>query len=131
LKTKIFESGRGCFSRQLLPSFRPAVAEINQSGYGRVCFMKTKKSPTIKSMSRSLLRRGLLIIPLAFACSALSPAAHALLPPPPPDGGYPNNNTAEGDNALFSLTTGTDNTANGFAALVNNTSGSLNTTRGF
>jgi hypothetical protein len=25
---------------------------------------------------------------------------------PPPDGGYPNFNTAEGQNALFSLTTG-------------------------
>jgi Chaperone of endosialidase len=92
--------------------------------------MKTKTSHTTNSMSRSLLRRGLLIIPLAFACSALSPAAHALLPPPRPDGGYPNNNTAEGDNALFSLTTGTDNTANGFAALVNNTSGSFNTASG-
>jgi len=92
--------------------------------------MKTKNSPTTNSMSRSLLRPGLLIIPLAFACSALSPAAHALLPPPPPDGGYPNNNTAEGDNALFSLTTGTNNTANGFAALVNNMSGSFNTASG-
>ena len=35
---------------------------------------------------------------------ALSPTARAVTPAP--DGGYPNNNTAEGDNALFSLTTG-------------------------
>ena len=30
---------------------------------------------------------------------------------PPPDGGYPNFNTAEGQNALLSLTTGAANTA--------------------
>ena len=33
---------------------------------------------------------------------------------PPPDGGYPGANTAEGQNALFNLTTGTFNTAVGF-----------------
>ena len=36
---------------------------------------------------------------------------------PAPDGGYPNGNTAEGLNALFSLTTGALNTALGGAAL--------------
>ena len=35
---------------------------------------------------------------------ALSPKAQAVVPPP--DGGYPNFTTAEGQNALFSLTTG-------------------------
>ena len=44
---------------------------------------------------------------------------------PPPDGGYPNNNTAEGGDALFSLTTA-DDTAMGFYALDSNTSGSDN-----
>ena len=44
-----------------------------------------------------------LIIPLMLACFALSPSAQAV--DPPPDGGYPGNNTAEGDDALFSLTT--------------------------
>ena len=44
---------------------------------------------------------------------------------PPPDGGYPNGNTAEGEDALFSLTTGTGNTALGFHALYDNSSGSL------
>src|SRR6516164_231559 len=58
---------------------------------------------------------------LALACFALSPSAQAVVPAP--DGGYPNNNTAEGSGALFSLTTGTDNTAIGFAALYSNTGG--------
>jgi hypothetical protein len=39
---------------------------------------------------------------LSAACFALIPAAMAV--DPPPDGGYPNNNTAEGEDALFNLT---------------------------
>jgi len=49
---------------------------------------------------------------------------------PPPDGGYPNKNTAEGHDALFSLTNGTSNTANGHAALKANTNGDRNTANG-
>jgi trimeric autotransporter adhesin len=49
---------------------------------------------------------------------------------PPPDGGYPNKNTAEGQDALFSLTNGTANTANGFSALKANTRGDRNTANG-
>jgi len=53
--------------------------------------------------------------------------ATALAVDPPPDGGYPNNNTAEGQDALFDLTTGDNNTALGFNALYNNTTGRWNT----
>jgi uncharacterized coiled-coil protein SlyX len=49
---------------------------------------------------------------------------------PPPDGGYPNFNTAEGQNALFSLTTGQGNTAVGWLSLRAVTQGSLNTATG-
>jgi hypothetical protein len=49
---------------------------------------------------------------------------------PPPDGGYPGGNTAEGQNALFSLTSGTFNTAVGFFSLRSNTIGSFNTAVG-
>jgi uncharacterized coiled-coil protein SlyX len=89
-------------------------------------------TPLIRnSINRSPLRRGFLLIPLALAWFALSPTAQAQLPAPTPDGGYPNGNTAEGTNALFSLTTGTNNTAIGFSALNNNTTGNFNTANGF
>ncbi len=79
---------------------------------------------------RSPWRCSFLLIPLALAWFALSPTARAVLPPPVPDGGYVNENTAEGDGALFSLTTGSDNTAIGFDALFSNTTGSANTANG-
>ena len=54
-------------------------------------------------------------IGLLLACLELSPEAQAVMPPP--DGGYPGSNTAEGQNALLSRTTGTFNTAIGFFSL--------------
>ena len=82
----------------------------------------------IKSIGRSPLRLALLLIPPVFACLALSPMAQAVSPPP--DGGYRDGNTAEGENALLSLTTGTNNTAIGRAALRANTQGHFNTAVG-
>ena len=46
---------------------------------------------------------------------------------PAPDGGYPNGNTAEGQNALLSLSTGTFNTAIGVFSLESLTEGNFNT----
>ena len=76
-----------------------------------------------KSIDHSILRRALLLLPLALAC--VLPAARAVTPAP--DGGYSNNNTAEGTDALFSLTSGSYNTANGAMALHSLTSGNYNT----
>jgi hypothetical protein len=49
---------------------------------------------------------------------------------PAPDGGYPGGNTAEGQAALLSLTTGGFNTAVGFLSLRSDTTGNFNTAVG-
>jgi hypothetical protein len=79
-------------------------------------------------MGRSPSRLALFLIPLVFACVALSPIAQAVSPPP--DGGYPGFTTAEGTNALQSLTTGSANTAVGWRSLFSNAAGSFNTATG-
>jgi hypothetical protein len=65
---------------------------------------------------------------LALGCLALSQIAKAVVPAP--DGGYPGGNTAEGQNALFSLTSGGFNTAVGYLSLSSNSTGSFNTALG-
>src|SRR5436309_8450744 len=67
------------------------------------------------------------LITFAVLCFALVQNTQAVNPPP--DGGYPGGNTAEGQNALLSLTNGTYNTAIGFLSL-SNTDGSFNTAVG-
>jgi uncharacterized coiled-coil protein SlyX len=57
----------------------------------------------------------------ALGFLALSPMTQAVVPPP--DGGYPGGNTAEGQNALLSLSTGTYNTAVGIYSLLSLTDG--------
>jgi hypothetical protein len=64
-------------------------------------------------------------ISILIVCLGLLPMAHAVVPAP--DGGYPGGNTAEGQTALLSLTTGGFNTAVGFLSLRSNTIGSFNT----
>jgi len=62
---------------------------------------------------------------LLLASFKFSPEAKAVVPPP--DGGYPGGNTAEGQNALQSLTTGGYNAAIGWLSLRSLTAGSFNT----
>jgi Chaperone of endosialidase len=66
-----------------------------------------------------------LITILAFICFSFLPRVQAVNPAP--DGGYPGANTAEGENALFSLSTGLYNTAIGFFSLEGVQTGSFNT----
>ena len=65
------------------------------------------------------------LVACLLACFGLSPAARAV--EPPPDGGYNGGTTAEGDNALFSLTEGGFNTAIGWFSLSTVTTGNNNT----
>ena len=67
----------------------------------------------------------LFFIALALLYFAILPKAQAVIPPP--DGGYPGGNTAEGQNALLSRTTGGFNTALGWLSLRALTTGSYNT----
>jgi hypothetical protein len=72
----------------------------------------------------------IILIALTLGAFALASVPTAFGVVPAPDGGYPGGNTAEGDNALFSLTTGANNTAIGQDALFTNTTGSNNTANG-
>jgi len=69
-----------------------------------------------------------LLVALMPICFAIPPIAKAVVPAP--DGGYPGGNTAEGQAALLSLSTGTFNTAVGFLSLRSNTEGNFNTAMG-
>jgi hypothetical protein len=69
--------------------------------------------------------QNLIHILIGIVCVGLLPDARAVVPPP--DGGYPGGNTAEGQGALFSLTSGTYNTAAGLFSLRSNTTGSFST----
>jgi len=77
---------------------------------------------------KNLLLRIKLTSLVTLTLFVFAPAVHPVSPPP--DGGYLNQNTAEGEDALFSLTTGRYNTAIGYNALFNNTTGELNTAVG-
>src|SRR5215211_3808528 len=69
-----------------------------------------------------------LFVALTLICTALSPAAQAIVPAP--DGCYPNFTTAEGCEALNSLTSGAGNTGVGWRSLFSNSSASFNTAIG-
>ena len=74
------------------------------------------------------------LIAFALTCFGPLPSTQALAPPP--DGGYPGANTAEGTQALSSLSpqargSGANNTALGYHTLFSNTTGSFNTATGY
>src|SRR5437879_6573830 len=69
-----------------------------------------------------------ILLILSLVCIGLLPNAQAVSPPP--DGGYLGGNTAEGQDALLSLTTGLYNTAVGFLSLKTDKTGNFNTAIG-
>ena len=86
--------------------------------------MKTTTLPIKHLVNRSSVRLAFILIPLALACFALSPQAHATCQ----DACLPN--TVQGEDALISNTTGLGDTATGYWALLSNTTGSFNTANG-
>jgi endosialidase-like protein len=88
---------------------------------------------TIISSHHSLLtifssQSRLSLIALTLAAFAFVQSGEAVNPPP--DGGYAGANTAEGQNALLNLTTGTANTAVGFLSLSSMKKANFNTALG-
>jgi hypothetical protein len=70
----------------------------------------------------------LILIAAVLASIGFLQASQAVVPPP--DGGYANFTTAEGTNALLSLTSGAANTGVGWSSLLSVTTGSFNTATG-
>src|SRR5438034_1989817 len=129
------ESGTGVSSRSLLCPFQHSNYKTRAGRRTKIPMSQqiqlTKRIPSAStSISLSFLRCRFVFVALTCAPAwlALSPPARAVYLPP--DGGYPDLNTAEGDRALFSLTTGLANTAIGYQALFSNTTGGFNTANG-
>jgi Chaperone of endosialidase len=80
--------------------------------------IQTKSIPKLSALQNTVMLISILFSQIAGAVS------------PAPDGGYPGGNTAEGQNALFSLTSGGYNTAVGFLSLKSNTTNAFNTAVG-
>jgi len=72
-------------------------------------------------------RSSCLLVPLAFVCFALAPAARAVCQ----EGCDTNSNTFLGDDALLNNTIGSHNTALGLQALFSNTITGDNTATGY
>jgi hypothetical protein len=84
-----------------------------------------KKGMRMNHLIRLKTATSPLLIMLALVSFGLLPNAQAVNPPP--DGGYANFTTAEGTNALNSLTTGAANTGVGWSSLLSVSTGSFNT----
>src|SRR5439155_3962853 len=87
----------------------------------------------MKKLNQSKNVGAFIILPVALAFFVLPQRAQAVSPPPDGDYGppaYGTGNTAEGQDALLSLTTGTYNTAVGLFSLRALTGGSFNTAIG-
>src|SRR5436305_3058568 len=94
----------------------------------RTIKINTARKRTRNSTNPATSMRSSVLILLLLASVGVSSKVEAVSPAP--DGGYPGGNTAEGQAALFSLTTGGYNTAVGFFSLRSNSTGAFNTATG-
>src|SRR5437763_1815832 len=120
----------------MVPGSARNCIPINPTKQTSLKKMKTKNGTRSQSLithhySRLTIlrpRQSFLLIPLMLVCLAVLQNAQAVSPPP--DGGYPGGNTAEGQSALLSRTTGSYNTAVGFFSLLSDMTGNFNTAIG-
>ena len=121
--------GEGASPDSFFPSFRLSVGQLTNRGNGKVCFMKTKASPTTNSVNRPPVRLAFLLLRLVLALAwfALAAQARAVCQR---GCDTSNGNTFLGDDALVNNTTGSFNTAVGVQALLSNTTGISNTATG-
>jgi len=98
------------------------------------CRGKTKTTMTPQKLlinhSSSLLRRGWVLTLLAVGSFAFCQQLQSATDTPDPGGTLPVSNTADGLNALKSITTGIHNAAFGFDALLSNSDANFNTAIG-
>src|SRR5262245_46135701 len=93
------------------------ITELRPHFVVTTCEMKTKtmKDSNVRKSSDHVSCRRILLLALALlawtSLGQLAPKAFGVVPAP--DGGYPGFNTAAGQSALFSLTSGQWNTALG------------------
>jgi len=99
-----------------VPGWLRQGASIGQNNERKI---KLKKDCNNLTISTTILS--------ALACFALASAPNAFGVSPSPDGCYPNFTTAEGCNALNSLTTGAGNSGLGWYALFSDTDANYNT----
>jgi hypothetical protein len=102
------------------------VAESPQTS--RAIIGKTVSETQSNEGKPNMKNPNTIFTPIVLVCFGFLPRAQAVVPAP--DGGYPGGNTAEGQGALFSLTTGTNNTAVGWFSLKSVTTGQSNTAIG-
>src|SRR5215471_863402 len=84
---------------------------------------KRKERSTVNPLIQHKKATPLCLIFFALGCFAVSPGTQAVIPAS--DGGYPGGNTAEGDNALLSLSSGFYNTGVGLDSLLSITAGTF------
>jgi Chaperone of endosialidase len=115
------EIWRGAWARKLVPGafFLSSATRVRRIGLTHR--ENTKGNTNMKSQN-------LILLLILAICVGLCSQMRAVVPAP--DGGYPGGNTAEGQNALFSLTTGGFNTAVGYFSLRSDATGSFNTALG-
>jgi hypothetical protein len=103
---------------------RAKTSKQNLQSNMKLSYRLARTIPSLVIRARPYAKR---CRPLLFALCVFGLVTEVHAVSPPPDGGYPGGNTAEGQNALFSRTTGGFNTAVGLFSLRALTAGSNNT----